>query len=94
MVKYFVVSLCKNGLIGGGITADEDAITYHTGKLTVPKEFRRLVMKYEEIDRLTEGRLFILPTVTVMLRGGEEYKFVVFDKKRFVSTLVEKGITI
>ena len=94
MVKYFVVSLCKNGLIGGGITADEDAITYHTGKLTVPKEFRRLVIKYEDIDGLTEGWLFILPTVTVMLRGGEEYKFVIFDKKRFVSTLVEKGITI
>ena len=43
MGKYFVVSLCKNGLIGGGITAEEDAITYHTGKVTVPKEIRRLV---------------------------------------------------
>ena len=56
MGKYFVVSLCKNGLIGGGITAEEDAITYHTGKVTVPKEIRRLVMKYEDIEGLTDRK--------------------------------------
>ena len=34
MKKYFVVSLVKNGLIGGGISADSEAITYRTGKVT------------------------------------------------------------
>ena len=94
MGKYFVVSLCKNGLIGGGITAEEDAITYHTGKVTVPKEIRRLVMKYEDIEGLTLGWLLFLPTVPVKLRGGEEYKFVVFGRNRFVSTLVEMGVKV
>ena len=36
MKNYFIVSLVKNGILGGGMTADEQAITYHTGKLTVP----------------------------------------------------------
>ena len=94
MGKYFVVSLCKNGLIGGGITAEEDAITYHTGKVTVPKEIRRLVMKYEDIEGLTLGWLLFLPTVMVKLRGGAEYKFVVFGRNRFVSTLVEMGVKV
>ena len=94
MGKYFVVSLCKNGLIGGGITAEEDAITYHTGKVTVPKEIRRLVMKYEDIEGLTLGWLLFLPTVTVKLRGGAEYKFVVFGRNRFVRTLVEMGVKV
>ena len=49
MKKYFVVSLVKNGLIGGGISADSEAITYHTGKVTIPQEYRHLVMKYEDI---------------------------------------------
>ena len=94
MGKYFVGSLCKNGLIGGGITAEEDAITYHTGKVTVPKEIRRLVMKYEDIEGLTLDRLLILPTVTVRMRGGGEYQFVVFGRNRFVSTLVEMGVKV
>ena len=94
MGKYFVVSLCKNGLIGGGITAEEDAITYHTSKVTVPKEIRRLVMKYEDIEGLTLGWLLFLPTITVKLRGGAEYKFVGFGRNRRVSTLVEMGVKV
>ena len=37
MKKYFIVSLIKNGILGGGIVADTEAITYHSGKLTIPQ---------------------------------------------------------
>ena len=37
MKHYFIASLVKNGLLGGGITVDSEAITYHTGKLTIPQ---------------------------------------------------------
>ena len=37
MKKYFIVSLIKNGILGGGIVADKEAITYHSGKLTIPQ---------------------------------------------------------
>ena len=53
MKKYFVVSLMKNGILGGGMVADDEAITYHTGKVTVPNEYRRLEMKYQDIGEAT-----------------------------------------
>ena len=93
MKKYFIVSLVKKGIIGGSIVADSEAITYHTGKLTVPHEYRYLVMKYEEIYEVTKGWLFILPTVTVKMRNGREYKFAVFfSRKRFVNTIKDMGV--
>jgi hypothetical protein len=93
MKKYFVVSLVKNGILGGGIVADSEAITYHTGKVTVPKEYRNLVMKYEDICEVTPGWLFILPTVTVKLKNGEEYKFAVFSgRNRLVNLLRDMGV--
>ena len=93
MKKYFIVSLIKNGWIGGSITADAEAIAYHTGKLTIPQEYRHIVMKYEEICAVTEERLFVLPTVTVKMRNGNAYQFVVFfGRKRFVDTLTGMGV--
>ena len=92
MKKYFIVSLCKNGILGGGIVADSEAITYHTGKVTVPKEYRNLVMKYDDIYEAISGWIFILPTVLIKMKSGEEYKFVVFNRKRFVNTLKEMGV--
>jgi hypothetical protein len=93
MKKYFVASLVKNGLIGGGISADSEAITYRTGKVTIPQEYRHLVMKYEDICEVSSEWLFVLPTVTVKMRNGNEYKFAIFfNRKRFVDTLIDMGV--
>lgn len=35
MKKTFAVSLCRNGILGGGIFADNEKIVYRTGKITV-----------------------------------------------------------
>ena len=95
MKKYFVVSLVKNGILGGGIVADSEAITYHTGKATVPKEYRHLEMKYKDISEVTTGWLFILPTVLIKMQNGEEFKFAVFfSRKRFVNTLRDMGVNV
>ena len=93
MKKFFIVSLVKNGLLGGGIVADSEAITYRTGKATIPPKYRHLVMKYADIAALTTGWLFVLPTVTVTMRNSEEYKFAVFfGRNRFVNTLTSMGV--
>lgn len=93
MKKYFVVSLIKNGILGGGIVADSEAIIYHTGKLTIPQEYRHIIMKYEDICEVTKGWLFVLPTVTIKMKSGKEYKFVVFfSRKRFVDTITGMGV--
>lgn len=95
MKKYFVVSLMKNGILGGGIVADSKAITYRTGKVTVPKEYRNLAMCYEDICEVTKGWSFILPTVLVKMRDGQDYKFAVFfGRERFVKMLKEMGVSV
>ena len=94
MKKYFVVSLVKNGILGGGIVADAEAITYHTGKVTVPTEYKKLVMKYEEISEVRKGWLFILPTVLVKMKNGNEYRFVVFfSRKRLINVIGKRGVS-
>lgn len=93
MKKYFVVSLVRDGILGGGMVADAEGITYHTGKVTVPLEYRRLEMKYKEICTVTKGWLFVLPTVTVGMRDGKEYRFAVFfSRKRLIDTLRAMGV--
>ena len=69
MKRYFIASLIKNGILGGSIVADSEAITYHTGKLTIPQEYRHLVMKYEDISEVSKGWLFILPTFKKQLKN-------------------------
>ena len=93
MKQYFVVSLVRNGILGGGIVADSEAIAYHTGKLTVPNQFRHLEMKYTDIRKATTGWLFVLPTVEIQMNSGETFKFAVFfGRKRLVKILREMGV--
>lgn len=93
MKKFFLVSLVKNGILGGTVVADSDAITYRTGKVTVPGEYRHLVIKYEDICEVAKGWLLVLPTVTVKLKNEEEYKFIVFfSRNRFVNFLSSMGV--
>lgn len=55
MKKYFIVSLVKNGILGGGIVADSEAITYRTGKVTIPQEYRHLVMNRNRFVNTLRG---------------------------------------
>ena len=90
MNNTFAVSLCKNGLLGGFITIGDVSMVYKTGKVTVPQKYRNLVMSYSDIISVTEGMIVFLPTVTVRMKDEEEYKFVVFNKNRFMNVLTEK----
>lgn len=90
MKNTFSVSLCMNGLLGGWITIGEVSMVYKTGKVTIPEKYRNLVMAYNAILSVTEGSLVFLPTVTVKMKNEEEYKFVVFNRKKFINTLKEK----
>ena len=92
MKKYFIVSLCRNGLLGGGIVVDENKITYKTGKLTIPDKLRNLEMSYADMDGFTVGRLLFLPTVTINMKDSENYKFVVFTRKKFIEVLKQADV--
>ena len=49
MGKTFVCSLCRNGIIGGGLYIDEQSITYSTQKLTVRPLYSNHVMTMNQI---------------------------------------------
>ena len=91
---YFIVSLCKNGLLGGGIAANTDAITYHTGKVTVSPKYRNLEMRYEDMLSVSLGRFLLFPTVAFDMKNGETHKFMVFARKRFLKLLKQNGVGV
>lgn len=92
--KYFIVSLCKNGILGGGMVVDTQKVTYCTGKVTVPKKFRHLEMPYDSMESASKGMLLFLPTVTLKMKGDEEYKFVVFSRRKFLNIIKEQGVKL
>ena len=59
MKKSFMCSLiCHNGIVGGGLYIENNAITYKTNKLTVDKKYKNLNEReykcskcHNEIDR-------------------------------------------
>ena len=95
MKKYFIASLIKNGIIGGSVIIDSYSIVYCTGKLSIPHEYRRLEMKYEDIYQIVKGWSFILPTVTIKMKNGTDHKLVIFfSRKRFLNILKSMGVSI
>lgn len=90
MKNTFSVSLCKNGLLGGWLVVGEVSMIYKTGKVTIPEKYRNLVMEYHDILSVAEGSLVFLPIVTIKMKNEEEYKFIVFKRKRFLETLNKK----
>lgn len=90
MKNTFSVSLCKNGLIGGCIVIEENAMTYKTGKVIIPAKYRNLVMAYKDIFSVTEGSFLFLPTIMVKMKNEEEYKFLVYNRKKFLDMLKNK----
>ncbi len=90
MRQYYVASLCREGILGGGIVADDEGITYKTGKVTVSQRFKNLEMKYGDIRDFSKKRALCFPVFTVFMNDGESYKFIIFSPKRFDALLKEK----
>ena len=83
MKRYFIASLCREGVLGGGVIADDEGYTYRTNKLTVSPALRNIRMAYGDILEITKGWLLCFPTVTLRMRDGSSYRLIVFRRKRF-----------
>ena len=90
MKDYFIASICRNGILGGAVVADDKGISYKTGKLTVPSELRDLRMEYRDIRDYSEKWVLCFPIFTIAMKNGETYKFIIFSPGRFRSLLFEK----
>jgi hypothetical protein len=81
-MKSFACSLCHNGILGGGLYLDSQALTYKTNKLTVDDKYRKLVLPMKEIQEIS-WKWIIFPVATVHMQNGELYQFIIFHKSRF-----------
>ena len=88
MEKMYIVSLCyRGGLLGGGLFLNDERVTYRTGKLTVPPEIRNLALPFCRIKHAEKSTALFLPTVTIGMKDGAEWKFLVFGRNRFLANL-------
>lgn len=83
MKKAFMCSLCHKGLLGGGLYLDSETLTYKTGKLTVDKKLRNLVLPLYDICQVTWTQK-VFPVATFRMKNGEEYSIMIFNKTRFL----------
>ena len=83
----YAASLCWHGLLGGGLILDDERVTYRTGKLTVPPEIRNLALPYSRIQSVELSRALFLPTVTLRMKDGNAWKFLVFGRNSFLTRL-------
>lgn len=86
MKRVYVASLCKNGLLGGGLYIDDEKITFRTGKITVPPQLRNLELTFKNMTGIRKERILILPVAAVSMKNGEEWKFFVLRRNDFVQT--------
>lgn len=83
MRKAFLCSLCRNGILGGGLYLDDRSVIYRTQKLSVDRTYRELVLSLHEITGITWKRI-IFPVAAFHMKNGEAYKIIIFNKRRFV----------
>ena len=87
--ELFLCSLCHNGILGGGLYAEEEAFVYRTGKLTVDKKYRKLVLPYADTASLAWKKH--LPAAVIRMKNGEAYTFQIFGRKRFQRVFDERA---
>lgn len=83
MEKAFACSLCRNGILGGGLYVDAHAVTYKTNKLTVDPKYRNLVLPLREIREITWKQI-VFPVASFHMESGDVYTFLIFQKSGFL----------
>ena len=90
MRQYFVASLIREGILGGGITADDEGLTYKTGKVTVSPQLKHIEIKYRDIQSYSQKWILFFPVFSLALKNGESYRFIIFNPVRFDGLMREK----
>lgn len=82
MGNVFMCSLCHNGILGGGLYLDHQAVTFRTQKLTVSEQYRNLILPLNEIKGIS-WKWIVFPVATFSMKNREQYKFIIFNKWHF-----------
>jgi hypothetical protein len=83
--KTFWVSLCYRGAHGGGLYLTEDNLKFRTNKLQLPENMKSINIQYDDIKDIFPCRsLAIFPAISIRLRNGSNYKFIVFSREKIL----------
>lgn len=87
MKKSFYGSLCYQGIRGGAICVTDNAVLYKNQTLTLPQEYKNIVIPFDGIEKVEKSRRLLLPAVTIHLKNHRKYQFVVLNRSRFLKAL-------
>jgi len=80
--------LCGQGILDGAVCLKEDKMIHKTNKESAAPKYRKVKIKDSGIDRADSGKGFF-PTVTVSKKNGNAYRFIVFNRKKFLNRYKE-----
>ena len=83
MKRIFIASILHQGILGGCIVADDEGITFKTGKVTVSPALRNLEMKYQNIQGFSQKWVLFFPVFSILMKSGENERFIIFSPRRF-----------
>ena len=89
MKDAFMASFFHEGVLGGAIYLQSDKVLFRTNKLQVETKYRKLEIPYNSIKKIQTGWALCFPTVTLTIKSGISYKFIIFSRKKFISRLDE-----
>lgn len=85
MKKSFYASVCADGLHGGAVYLLDDGFCFRCQKITIAEEYKNLMIPYQNIKSISKGkRIFFIPTTIIETIGGIKYRFLIFNRKRFI----------
>lgn len=87
MKKAFYGSLVYKGARGGAIIINDDSMVYKNQTATLEAEYKNIIMTFNDIERIEKENSFLFPAVTIYLKNGRHYKFIIFNRKRFIKEL-------
>lgn len=89
MKDAFMASFFHEGILGGAIYLQRDKVLYRTDKLQLEPRYRNLEIPYDRIAEIKTGWALCFPTVTLVTKSGISYKFILFNRRTFLSRLDE-----
>lgn len=91
MRRLYSVSICREGVLGGSLRIEDHGLRYRTNKLTVSPMLRDLFLAFSDIREIRPRWWLIFPLITVEMRDGERYSFILFGQRAFFRALSELG---
>lgn len=62
---------------------------HRKNKVSAASRYKKADMKFSDTDGFESGRALLFPTVTVRKKDGNDYRFIVFNRKKFLNRYME-----